>query len=360
MMRRLAVIFLVFLISSAVFAADITTVTLPLMVMEQGASNTVVGHIDCPVGGCSAFDVTITFDASVIQIDSAEVGPYLGEQVVTAENTIDNEQGIVHLAAAALGEPPENAENVLFKLIVVPFGSGVTQLQITHLDMGDLVGNPMEALTIDGGVVVMETSAATTNDVPDQADTETETDTQPTTNAEEQTVSETTPVDTEADSSEQVTCEYTVSTGDTLSGIALANKVTVSEIMALNEITNPRVIRVGQVLTVPASDCVPAATSGNIIEVFDCTHLGNNVFEWYSVRGVFDASGNPVKYDRIGGPYTGAWRPGCPAGEPPPKPSHHSSHSSGGDADVKKPGNDTTPPSPVCCIMIDPIPIPSG
>lgn len=44
---------------------------------------------------------------------------------------------------------------------------------------------------------------------------------------------------------------YTVKKGDTLSKIALANNTTVRDLVSLNGIKNPNVIRVGQVLQIP-------------------------------------------------------------------------------------------------------------
>ena len=46
---------------------------------------------------------------------------------------------------------------------------------------------------------------------------------------------------------------YTVQKGDTLSGIAHAAGTTVSVLVELNNIKNPNLIHVGQVLTLPAS-----------------------------------------------------------------------------------------------------------
>ena len=46
--------------------------------------------------------------------------------------------------------------------------------------------------------------------------------------------------------------EYTVVPGDTLSAIAKAHGVTIDEIVEANEITDPDLLRIGQVLTIPS------------------------------------------------------------------------------------------------------------
>jgi LysM repeat protein len=50
---------------------------------------------------------------------------------------------------------------------------------------------------------------------------------------------------------------YTVKAGDTLGGIAAAHKTTVTELVKLNNLTNPNLVRVGQILTVSGSAIAP-------------------------------------------------------------------------------------------------------
>ncbi|MBN1287117.1 MAG: hypothetical protein JXB47_17080 [Anaerolineae bacterium] len=48
-------------------------------------------------------------------------------------------------------------------------------------------------------------------------------------------------------------------------------------------------------------------------DVFDCKHVGGNVFEWYKAEVVF--VGDVVQDFRItDGPFSGGWQPGCPPG----------------------------------------------
>ena len=57
---------------------------------------------------------------------------------------------------------------------------------------------------------------------------------------------------TPSDTKTSASTDYTVVPGDTLSAIAKAHGVTVEEIVEVNEITNPNLLRVGQVLTIPS------------------------------------------------------------------------------------------------------------
>jgi LysM repeat protein len=318
MVRRFGVILLLLLFPKVILAADVTTVTLPLLVLQQGQSGVVEAQIECVADGCSAFDIIIQFAPDVIQVDDVAIGPFLGEQVFTAENLIDNDTGLIHLAATALGDMTATNEPVLLSLDVTALDAGTTQLRIVQLNVGDLIGNPLETASIDGGIVVTAGDGSAAPVQPQAQPTEEE------------------PIVVQPDSAEQPTCQYVLRPGDTLSGIALANRVTVNQIIEINNIADPRAIVVGQTLIIPASDCHVAMTSGtgNITEVFDCRHLGSNIFEWYSVRSVYDASGNAISHTRIGGPFTGEWRPGCPQGERPRPPSsssrsNHSNEDSG-------------------------------
>jgi hypothetical protein len=138
------------------------TVTLGTLALNAGASGVVDGRIDCPIeGGCAAFAIAIRFDPAVIRVDRAEVGPYLGEFITLAENAVDNENGAVRLAAAAIGATPEYGEPALLRLYVTALAPGVTALTVTELQIADQVGNEVVAESISGAVAVMEGAAAT-------------------------------------------------------------------------------------------------------------------------------------------------------------------------------------------------------
>lgn len=277
-------------VPAVTFAGEPATITLPLMSMLAGERGVIAAEIKCALWECQVVEIVIQFNPDVLQIEQIEAGPFFGGSAVTRSNLIDNAAGIIRLAAETSSKPDESAEPVLMRLNIQARSPGASQLRITQLEVASADGEPQYVIGVDGGVIVAG-----------------------------------------AASTEAPTCQYRVQAGDTLSGIALANGVTVDQINELNEIPNRSMIRVGQVLTIPASDCrapAPASyanrNSSDIIEVHDCRHLGGGVFEWYSVRRDYDASGSPVSEIRIGGPYSGAWRPGCPGA-----PSSGGSGSSG-------------------------------
>lgn len=265
------------------FAGEPATITLPLLSLETGTSAVVEAEIDCTTQDCETLDITIEFDPDVLQVQAVETGPYLGETVITRSNLVDNAAGMIRLVAATPDETTVMDEPIILRMNIQARNPGVSQLRIVDLDMTTAEGDAQYVVGVDGGVIVSGMEAT-----------------------------------------RQPTCQYRVQTGDTLSGIALANGVTVDQINELNEIPNRSIIRVGQVLTIPASDCrapfassqVQSSANSEIIEVHDCRHLGGNVFEWYSVRRDFDSDGSPVSETRVGGPYSGAWQPGCPGSSP--------------------------------------------
>lgn len=57
-----------------------------------------------------------------------------------------------------------------------------------------------------------------------------------------------------------VSADYVVKSGDTLAGVAIEHDTTVSALVEANGITNPNLIRVGQVLTIPGAPAIAAAT----------------------------------------------------------------------------------------------------
>ncbi len=303
---------LVFLLIVGVAAAAeplLTTMRIEPITAEPGESHVITVEADCSENGCSAVDITMSFDPAILHIDDLVIGPVLGEDVyfVHNENFVDNLNGRLRLVATALGDPPLTDSTNLLEIHVTMLKPGTTELIIEAVDLGDMAGNPVEVEFVPSTVEVVEAAPVT------------------------------------------VTCEYTIRVGDTLRGIAIGNNVTVPALRELNGIPETsNLIVTGNTLLVPAAECLPGVGgNSNIIEVHDCRHLGGNVFEWYSVRRQYNAAGNISGHTRIGGPFTGGWTPGCPAGERPQAPSDddddggsRSSGSSGGAHPSPEPDDD--------------------
>ncbi|MBZ0304149.1 MAG: SUMF1/EgtB/PvdO family nonheme iron enzyme [Anaerolineae bacterium] len=144
-------------IGSATFQ-DETVVTLPALALSVGETHTLEAQIDCQVEACTAFEVTLEYDPAMLQIDSATIGPYLGNRVFEAENAIDSQRGIIWLAAAVLAEPPVNPDPILFRLSLTALKTGSTRVQVTELKVADLIGQPVPAVAIDTEVTIGQQS----------------------------------------------------------------------------------------------------------------------------------------------------------------------------------------------------------
>ena len=157
-MQRKLILLMVFALFAGVVVAqdtEVTTITLPSLDLEAGTSLVYDIEINCMADGCSAFDITLSFDPALIQVDELEVGPYLGEEVFEVENSIDIEAGTLRLVAAALGDLPETEDPVLMRVHLTALDSGEAAFTVDHLDIGDLLGSPVEVEVIEGEATVV-------------------------------------------------------------------------------------------------------------------------------------------------------------------------------------------------------------
>jgi hypothetical protein len=163
---------LIFTLGSLTSAQEPTTVSLTSITLAAGEAGVVEGQIECAADGCAAFAITITFDPSVLRVDSIEVGSILGEDVFVAENVIDNDTGSARLVAVALADLPETDDHALFHLSITAIEPGITVLNIDELEVGDLLGNPLEVKGAAGAVVVTAGEiAATPEETAEPAET---------------------------------------------------------------------------------------------------------------------------------------------------------------------------------------------
>jgi WD40 repeat protein len=132
---------------------------LTLTPLEVGVAETGVieGRIDCGATGCGGFKVALSFDRTMLRAEDIVVGPYLGDQVFLADNTIDNAAGTVRLVVAAMAPPPAGADNVLFRLTVSGLKPGVTTVYVDALEVTGVSGEPVQSFEQPGTVTVVET-----------------------------------------------------------------------------------------------------------------------------------------------------------------------------------------------------------
>ena len=87
--------------------------------------------------------------------------------------------------------------------------------------------------------------------------------------------------DEEAPASETTVSEVTVQAGESLGQIALRYNTTVAALAALNNIVNPNLVYVGQVLKVPGSE--PVESDGSIIHVVQAGEILSSIAARYGV-----------------------------------------------------------------------------
>ena len=269
------------------------SLTVPIKTMQAGESGVINVEIACPQDDCRSLDITLQFDPKVIKVDSVEAGSSLIVPSSTADNWIDNDNGLLRLIAD-IGEQPvgQAAQSRSLDVHIQALHGGVSPMTVARMYVFDGTGQPISAVSIDGGVLVSG----------------------------------------EATPQPEGTCIYEVRAGDTLSSIAVANGVTLDQINAMNNIPNERMINIGQQITIPAKTCYAPPErqtndngSSQTFQVYDCRNISGKIFEWYAVRVDYDINGNPLNATRIGGPFQGTWRPGCPA----PQGGQDTSSSSG-------------------------------
>ncbi|MBZ0304150.1 MAG: hypothetical protein K8J31_30725 [Anaerolineae bacterium] len=148
-----------FTLGQVILAQAPSTVTMPRATLRVGVAQAVSVQIDCQAAACSAFALTIQYDPAILRVETARVGPYLGDQVFVVENHIDAASGTVQLDAATLGESATTSETTLLYLDVFALKAGTSQLEIVELRVADEVGNRLEAEGIAGEIIVQAAQA---------------------------------------------------------------------------------------------------------------------------------------------------------------------------------------------------------
>lgn len=151
-------------------AQEQITITLTSLQVGVGETDTVEARIDGMAGQTGAFAVTLQFDPRIIHVESAEIGGHLGSTIFLVENTIDTDTGLVRLAAAALGKDFSAQERVLLRLYISGVEAGESMLHVVESELGDLNGNRLEHVWIDGAVIVSDMSIGPSEPTPTDSD----------------------------------------------------------------------------------------------------------------------------------------------------------------------------------------------
>jgi len=142
------------------FAQAVTTLTIPAVEIAVGETTAIDIDLKCAVESCSAFDIELAFDPAIARVDRAEVGSFFAEQVFPAENTVDNEIGIVQLAATTLSNSPTTGSGTLVRLTVTGLAEGSTLLYVRELGLADYDGDRIDVIEVNNTITVTSAQVA--------------------------------------------------------------------------------------------------------------------------------------------------------------------------------------------------------
>ncbi|MBI5961504.1 MAG: PD40 domain-containing protein, partial [Chloroflexi bacterium] len=130
-------------------------ITVTLAAAEVGVAETAIveARIACPAGSCAGFTVALNFDRSMIRILNTTAGPFLGEQPLESEKTIDNAQGIVRYAVSGAA----GSGDLLFSLEVGGLIPGTAAINVASLEVTDANGALLVSSGTGADVNVIET-----------------------------------------------------------------------------------------------------------------------------------------------------------------------------------------------------------
>jgi multiple sugar transport system substrate-binding protein len=152
--RIIPIVVGVLLFFSRAYAQEKVAIIMPQLQLEVGETRTVDAFIKCISGTCSAFEATIGFDPTIMEVEAAELGPFLGDPSLVVANEVNNTDGSILMAATALGDAAITDTTVLLSMTVKALSAGVSRLGVDELVIGDPVGNALDAAAFDGNITV--------------------------------------------------------------------------------------------------------------------------------------------------------------------------------------------------------------
>jgi len=266
----------------------VTGVTVPSGLAQAGAAiRLIASPAQIAVGGTTTVtlrlenvsdlygvEVTLTFDASLLEVQDADpgkdgvqatLGTFLYPDFVV-RNVANNATGTVDLAFTQLApRHPANGSGVLASVTFKGKQPGTSAVQFQKVLLSNTDGTAISVSPSGASIVVgasgpTDTPTPTTSPGPTHP-TSTPTTTPGPTHPTSTPTPTTTPGPTHPTPTSTVPASprgfyYTVRPGDNLFRIALRFGTTIQAIAQANGIVNPRLIRVGQVLWIPSSSSV--------------------------------------------------------------------------------------------------------
>lgn len=229
--------------------------------IDVGGTTTVTLRLE-NVSNLYGIEVSLTFDPSLLELqdanpaeDGAQVtlGTFLSPDFIV-RNAANNATGMVDIAFTQVSpRQPVSGSGVLATMTFKGKQSGTSALQFQKSLLSDPDGKSI-AVTPSGASIVVGTSGPTDTPTPTATSGPAQPTATPTPTATPGPSQPTpTPKPSPTATPSPVGFYYTVRPGDNLFRIALRFGTTINAIAQANGILNPRLIRVGQVLWIPAS-----------------------------------------------------------------------------------------------------------
>ncbi|NDJ61162.1 MAG: SUMF1/EgtB/PvdO family nonheme iron enzyme [Chloroflexi bacterium] len=149
-------------------------VTMPEVTLEVGETITVEGTINCNEFECTSFDFALQFDPTIIRVDEVDPVPNFPPAMLILPppaNTIDNDAGLIRVAAISTNNAIDFESDVLVRITLTGLVAGVTTLNITGLQVIDANASPLFVRGVNGRVTVADTAATPPTETPTQAPT---------------------------------------------------------------------------------------------------------------------------------------------------------------------------------------------
>nr|MBC7245853.1 LysM peptidoglycan-binding domain-containing protein [Chloroflexota bacterium] len=256
-------------LSSALAEATIVLVDPPSSTVNLNDTFTLNIKVDT-VTNLYAVDIRITFDATKLEVQDAnpslggvqiEPGTFLNPaQGFMIQNVADNSTGKIQYAFTLLSPASAvSGTGVLARITFRAKATGTAQITFDSVTLSNDQAQPIVATPMPGSVTVLPAGTPTPTTVP------TGTPVPPTATP----VGTPAPTVTAVPPPAGVGFPYVVQWGDTVFGIARCFGLPPEAIIRANNLVNPNLIRVGQILIIPALPAPPPGPTMYVVQPGD-------------------------------------------------------------------------------------------